>query len=176
MDYEAMAEAGSMLGSASFIILDETVDAVWAAEKNVKFFEHESCGKCYPCQLGTQRQSEILDRILETTLRDAESGWWVPAPYMSGKLETEFSQPEEGRDFHHLELTGTLGLRFPILPELEAKVAAGARREVLDDLRELMEERDVSHLVVGYPWNMDGTKGGRAREVDELVELADGRL
>jgi hypothetical protein len=65
-------------------------------------------------------------------LRDAGAEWWVPAPYASGKVETELDAPEEGRDFHHLELTGTLGLRFPILPELEAKAAAGARKEILD--------------------------------------------
>ncbi|MEM7348354.1 MAG: NADH-quinone oxidoreductase subunit NuoF, partial [Chloroflexota bacterium] len=53
MEYESMAAAGAMLGSASFIILDETVDAVWAAEKNIKFFKHESCGKCSPCREGT---------------------------------------------------------------------------------------------------------------------------
>jgi NADH-quinone oxidoreductase subunit F len=65
MDYEAMAEAGSMLGSASFIILDETVDAVWAAEKNVKFFKHESCGKCSPCREGTFWLAGVYDKLRE---------------------------------------------------------------------------------------------------------------
>lgn len=63
MDYEAMAAAGTMLGSASFIILDETVDAVWAAEKNVKFFKHESCGKCSPCREGTHWLAGVYRKL-----------------------------------------------------------------------------------------------------------------
>lgn len=65
MDYEAMAAAGTMLGSASFIILDETVDAVWAAEKNVKFFKHESCGKCSPCREGTFWLTSVYRKLRE---------------------------------------------------------------------------------------------------------------
>lgn len=65
MDYEAMAAAGTMLGSASFIILDETVDAVWAAEKNVKFFKHESCGKCSPCREGTHWLVGVYEKLRE---------------------------------------------------------------------------------------------------------------
>ena len=54
-----------MLGSASFIILDETIDAVWAAEKNVKFFKHESCGKCSPCREGTHWLAAVYAKIRE---------------------------------------------------------------------------------------------------------------
>lgn len=65
MDYESMAAAGAMLGSASFIILDETVDAVWAAQKNVKFFKHESCGKCSPCREGTHWLASVYQKLRE---------------------------------------------------------------------------------------------------------------
>ncbi|MBN1219196.1 MAG: NADH-quinone oxidoreductase subunit NuoF [Anaerolineae bacterium] len=65
MDYESMAGAGSMLGSASFIILDETSDAVWAAEKNIKFFKHESCGKCSPCREGTHWLAGVYRKLRE---------------------------------------------------------------------------------------------------------------
>ncbi len=65
MDYESMAVAGSMLGSASFIILDETIDAVWAAGKNVKFFKHESCGKCSPCREGTHWLASVYQKLAE---------------------------------------------------------------------------------------------------------------
>ncbi len=65
MDYEAMAAAGSMLGSASFIIMDETIDAVWAAEKNIKFFKHESCGKCSPCREGTHWLKSVYSKLRE---------------------------------------------------------------------------------------------------------------
>jgi NADH-quinone oxidoreductase subunit F len=65
MDYESMAAAGAMLGSASFIILDETIDGVWAAEKNIKFFKHESCGKCSPCREGTFWLAAVYQKIRE---------------------------------------------------------------------------------------------------------------
>ena len=53
LTYEDIPKIGSQLGSASIILLDETVDISWAALKTMKFFEHESCGKCTPCREGT---------------------------------------------------------------------------------------------------------------------------
>ncbi|RME41717.1 MAG: NADH oxidoreductase (quinone) subunit F [Caldilineae bacterium] len=63
MDYESMQAAGTMLGSASFIIMDETVDIVWATQKMAYFFKHESCGKCSPCREGTYWLYQVLNRI-----------------------------------------------------------------------------------------------------------------
>lgn len=63
LDYESVQAAGSMLGSASFIILDETVDIVWATSKMTHFFKHESCGKCSPCREGTYWLEQVLERI-----------------------------------------------------------------------------------------------------------------
>ncbi len=53
LTYEAVAQIGSTLGSASIILLDETVNMAWAAAKMMEFFSHESCGKCTPCREGT---------------------------------------------------------------------------------------------------------------------------
>ncbi len=53
LTYEDVAAVGSILGSASVILLDETRDMVWAAMKVSEFFRHESCGKCTPCREGT---------------------------------------------------------------------------------------------------------------------------
>ena len=64
MDYESMQAAGSALGSASFIILDETTDIPWAALKMSRFFRHESCGKCTPCREGTHWLVHVLERIV----------------------------------------------------------------------------------------------------------------
>ncbi|HUU02658.1 MAG TPA: hypothetical protein VM425_14555 [Myxococcota bacterium] len=64
-------------------------------------------------------------------LRSSTAGWYVPALYLSGQAETELTKPEE-RDFHHLELTGTTGARFTLLPALEAKVGLGVRDETFD--------------------------------------------
>ena len=64
LDYDGIKSAGSMLGSASFIVMDESVDMVWAASRMVEFFRHESCGKCTPCREGTMWLEKIYHRIL----------------------------------------------------------------------------------------------------------------
>lgn len=63
LDYESVAAAGTMLGSASVIVLDEDTDIVWATEKMTEFFKHESCGKCTPCREGTYWLLTLLQRI-----------------------------------------------------------------------------------------------------------------
>ena len=63
MDYESVAKVGSQLGSASIIVLDETVDIAWMAYKTTSFFKHESCGKCSPCREGTYWMYHILKRF-----------------------------------------------------------------------------------------------------------------
>lgn len=75
MTYEAFQELGTVLGSASFILLDETRDIVWAANKMVKFFKHESCGKCTPCREGTYWINKVMDRVMagKATPEDIET-------------------------------------------------------------------------------------------------------
>ncbi|MGH2592423.1 MAG: NADH-quinone oxidoreductase subunit NuoF [Anaerolineae bacterium] len=63
LDYESVAAAGSMLGSASIIVMDNTVDMVWAAQKMTYFFKHESCGKCTPCREGTHWLLQTYEKI-----------------------------------------------------------------------------------------------------------------
>lgn len=63
MDYESVPQVGSQLGSASIIILDETVNIAWAEYKIARFFAHESCGKCTPCREGTFWMRRIMDRF-----------------------------------------------------------------------------------------------------------------
>ncbi len=64
LSYEAMQGLGTILGSASVIVMDNTVDMTWVASKVTKFFTHESCGKCTPCREGTFWLDKVLDRIL----------------------------------------------------------------------------------------------------------------
>ena len=61
--YEGLSEFGSAMGSASFIVMDETVDMVWAAMKMSHFFNHESCGKCTPCREGTFWMDSLISKI-----------------------------------------------------------------------------------------------------------------
>jgi len=64
MDYESVQQKlGAPLGSASVIILDETVNMSWLVNKTVNFFKHESCGKCTPCREGTFWMNQITRRI-----------------------------------------------------------------------------------------------------------------
>ena len=64
LSYEDMAAIGTILGSASVIVMDNSVDMTWVASKVTKFFKHESCGKCTPCREGTYWLDKVLDRIL----------------------------------------------------------------------------------------------------------------
>ena len=72
MDYESVPEVGSSLGSASIIVIDETVDIAWVESKITDFFEHESCGKCTPCRDGTYWMKHIFDRLMDDTAQPHE--------------------------------------------------------------------------------------------------------
>jgi NADH-quinone oxidoreductase subunit F len=62
-DFDTMAKAGSMLGSGSIIIVDDSTSVVDVALKVAKFYRHESCGKCTPCREGTNWTVKMLERI-----------------------------------------------------------------------------------------------------------------
>lgn len=74
LTYEDLTKVGTILGSASIIVLDDSRDITWAASKMTKFFKHESCGKCTPCREGTYWLDKVLDRILrgEGRVEDVE--------------------------------------------------------------------------------------------------------
>jgi NADH-quinone oxidoreductase subunit F len=61
--FDGIQKAGSLLGSAAIVVLDETTCMVWLAENLLHFYRHESCGKCTPCREGTDWLHQILRRI-----------------------------------------------------------------------------------------------------------------
>jgi NADH-quinone oxidoreductase subunit F len=63
--FDDVAKAGSLLGSAAIMVLDETTDMVWLAENLLHFYRHESCGKCTPCREGTDWLYRLLHRLME---------------------------------------------------------------------------------------------------------------
>ncbi len=63
LDFEAIAAAGSMLGSGGVIVLDEDTCIVGAILRMTEFYRDESCGKCTPCREGTYWMTEILERL-----------------------------------------------------------------------------------------------------------------
>jgi NADH-quinone oxidoreductase subunit F len=63
--FEAMAEAGSMIGSGSIIVADERVSIPQMALRTARFYHHESCGKCTPCREGTNWTVKMLGRVTD---------------------------------------------------------------------------------------------------------------
>jgi NADH-quinone oxidoreductase subunit F len=88
LDPTVVGPAGSMLGSGAIVVMDETTDMVRAAYRLVRFFAHESCGKCTPCREGASWMQRIYERILNGQGRAEdlalleEVGWGIsPGPY-----------------------------------------------------------------------------------------------
>lgn len=82
------------MGSGAVMVFDDTQDMREILASLGEFFAHESCGKCYPCQLGTQRQKEILDRNLAGNLlagdvvRLKDVGWTMTDASLCGLGQT----------------------------------------------------------------------------------------
>jgi NADH-quinone oxidoreductase subunit F len=64
LDFESVAQAGSMLGSGGVTVMEEGTSMVWAALRLMEFFYHESCGKCTPCREGSSWLVQTLRRII----------------------------------------------------------------------------------------------------------------
>jgi NADH-quinone oxidoreductase subunit F len=97
LTFEDLRAAGLPLGSGVVMVFDETRDLRLVLAQLGRFFAHESCGKCYPCQLGTQRQYEILNRLAagEPLPGDAERladvGWTMTDASLCGLGQTAAS-------------------------------------------------------------------------------------
>jgi len=63
MDYATVRTLGADLGSASVIVIDDTVNVDWVINKTIHFFKHESCGKCTPCREGNYWMQHLSERI-----------------------------------------------------------------------------------------------------------------
>ncbi|MBK9926234.1 MAG: NAD(P)H-dependent oxidoreductase subunit E [Anaerolineales bacterium] len=97
MTFEDLRVAGLPLGSGVVMVFDETRDMRDVLKRLSHFFAHESCGKCYPCQMGTQRQKEILSRIAggktlsDDILRLQDVGWTMTDASLCGLGQTAAS-------------------------------------------------------------------------------------
>ena len=72
VDYEALAEAGAMMGSGGMVVVDDSDCIVEMARYFLSFTQHESCGKCAPCRVGTKRMLEILTRLCNGAAEDGD--------------------------------------------------------------------------------------------------------
>jgi NADH-quinone oxidoreductase subunit F len=73
MSFEGLRAAGLPLGSGVVMAINTRRDLRQTLLSLAHFFAHESCGKCFPCQLGTQRQLEILARVADGQVRDGDA-------------------------------------------------------------------------------------------------------
>ena len=94
MTFEDLRAAGLPLGSGVVMVFNETRDMRDVLKRLGKFFAHESCGKCYPCQMGTQRQMEILERVASRKVlpgdfsRLQDVGWTMTDASLCGLGQT----------------------------------------------------------------------------------------
>ncbi|MDP6945121.1 MAG: NADH-ubiquinone oxidoreductase-F iron-sulfur binding region domain-containing protein, partial [Myxococcota bacterium] len=80
LDFASLLDAGSMLGSAGLVVLNDTVDLAEATLWQQVFFEDETCGQCTPCRVGCSVQRQAVDRYLATgdpsALKDTDEVAW----------------------------------------------------------------------------------------------------
>ena len=81
LDYESLAAAGSLLGTAAIMVMDETDCVVDCAQRMVAFYAHESCGKCTPCREGSWWATRVLERIEDGYGREGD----IPLMHDVGK-------------------------------------------------------------------------------------------
>jgi len=97
MTFEDLRVAGLPLGSGVVMVFDKTRDMRQVLKSLGHFFAHESCGKCYPCQMGTRRQMEILNRVAggkavsEDLIRLQDVGWTMTDASLCGLGQTAAS-------------------------------------------------------------------------------------
>ena len=72
MDYESLAEAGTMLGSGAVIVMDDSTSIPKITARLAHFYAHESCGQCTPCREGTAWMEKILYRIVDGKGREED--------------------------------------------------------------------------------------------------------
>jgi len=72
LDFKALAEAGSMLGSGAIVVCDDTTCMLDMALNAVRFYRNESCGKCVPCRVGSQKMVDLLARWTQGGLPEAQ--------------------------------------------------------------------------------------------------------
>jgi NADH-quinone oxidoreductase subunit F len=63
LTFEDVRAAGATLGSGVVLVFDDTASMPDMLGRMARFFEHESCGQCVPCRVGTVRQREWLERV-----------------------------------------------------------------------------------------------------------------
>lgn len=74
MSFEGLRQAGLQLGSGVVMVVNKQRDLRVILRSLAEFFAHESCGKCLPCQLGTQKQLDLMEKAVEGDFTEADAG------------------------------------------------------------------------------------------------------
>ncbi len=72
MDFDALRDAKSGLGTAAIVVMDKSTDIIKAFARIAKFYKHESCGQCTPCREGTGWMWRVLERMVVGDAKTAE--------------------------------------------------------------------------------------------------------
>jgi NADH dehydrogenase (ubiquinone) flavoprotein 1 len=120
MDFDALKDSQSGLGTAAVIVMDQSTDVVRAISRLSKFYHHESCGQCTPCREGSKWTEQIMQRFEKGTARQREID-----------MMQELTKQVEG---HTICALGEAfawpiqGLIRHFRPELEARIQAHAQK------------------------------------------------
>ncbi len=140
LDFAPLAKVGSMLGSGAVIVLAEGRCLLDAARSYVEFFEAESCGKCVPCRVGTQKLAARLGEWAAGTApggRGAPGGPRSAPPALTARATAPAAAPSEATPSVRSAATG---------PSAPAAAALAAERARLDDLALTMGQASICGL------------------------------
>lgn len=128
IDYEALAEAGAMMGSGGLVVLDETDCIVEMCRYFLSFTQEESCGKCSPCRIGTKRMLEMLTRLTDGKGKESdlelldELGQVIKAQSLCGL----------GKTAPNPVLTALMYFKEEFVAHVEGKCPAGKCKSLID--------------------------------------------
>ncbi len=194
VEYETLAQLGSIMGSGGMVVLDETTCMVDVAKYFLSFTQAESCGKCVPCRLGTKQMLEILTRItqgkgreqdMDTLLTIAKTvkecslcglGQTCPNPvlttlaYFRDEYETHIKEKKcpaavcDALMISPCQHTCPVGIN---VPKYIAHISAGEYLEAIDTIRERNPFPAICGRICHHPCE------GRCRrgELDESVAI-----
>jgi NADH-quinone oxidoreductase subunit F len=194
VEYETLAQLGSIMGSGGMVVMDETTCMVEVARYFLSFTQTESCGKCVPCRLGTKQMFEILTRItqgkgresdIDTLLNIAKTvkecslcglGQTCPNPvlttlnYFRDEYEAHIKEKRcpaavcDSLMISPCQHTCPVGIN---IPKYVAHIAAGEYLEAIETIRERNPFPAICGRICHHPCE------GRCRrgELDESVDI-----
>ena len=194
VEYETLAQLGSIMGSGGMVVLDETTCIVEIARYFLSFTQAESCGKCVPCRLGTRQMLEILTRITEGKGREGDIdtlltiaktvkecslcglGQSAPNPvlttleYFRDEYETHIHEKKCAAAVCDALMISPCQHTCPVginIPKYVAQIAAGEYLEAVDTIRERNPFPAICGRICHHPCE------GRCRrgELDDPVAI-----